>query len=142
VLLYGADKEVSEWVSDQLFNVSGMFENSTAIGLVKNNKLIAGTVYNNFKTLPNDDPHIIEMSIATIDKRWATKAYLKAIFSYPFTDLGVRRVQILTSTANEGINDLVFRLGFIKEGTLKSAHISGDGYLWRMLKDECRWING
>ena len=139
MILYGADEDVANWVSVNLFGVPGAFSLFKAIGHVIDGKLIAGTVYNNYKEKPDGTPHIIHMTIATVDKRWATKAYLRAIFSYPFTDLNVGRVQILTSTKNEGINDLVSRLGFIKEGTHKNAHHEGDAFSWRMLKEECRW---
>ena len=137
MLLYGADKEIREWVSVGLFNEPDAFSDiDKAIGIVKDGKLIAGIVYNNY--LPNVS---IEMSIFSIDKRWATRHNIKALFHYPFTQLNLRRVTALCS-ANEGdIMNFLKRLGFTQEGIHREAHPhGGDSISYGMLKTECRYL--
>jgi RimJ/RimL family protein N-acetyltransferase len=137
VLLYGADKDVREWVSQGLFDSPYAFcETDIAIGIVKNNKLIAGVVYNNYM------PEVsIEMSIYSIDKRWAIRHNLKALFNYPFTQLRLRRVTALCSSNERDVMKFLERLGFKQEGIHREAHPQGgDSVSYGMLRNECRYI--
>lgn len=141
MLLYGADKEVSDWVSEQLFGVKDQFDLSRAIGVISSNKLIAGIVYNNMHTRPDGTPYTIEMSIASVDKRWCNRHNLKALFSYPFTELALRRVQTHCSSIDEGVKMFNQRLGFKQEGLHREFWpLGGDAISWSMLKSECKWL--
>jgi len=138
VLLYGADKEVREWCSLGLYgDIESFGDKDYTIGITKGDKLIAGIVYNNY--LPNVS---IEMSIFSIDKSWATRHNIKALFHYPFTQLNLRRVTALCS-ANEGdIMNFLKRLGFTQEGYHREANpLGGDMVSYGMLKTECRWLS-
>lgn len=138
MILYGADQDVCEWVSNQLFGENYAFDSkSKAIGVVKDNELIAGVIYNNYQ--PN---LLIEMSIASIDKQWCSKHNLRAFFKYPFIQLGLERVQTLCSAKEGGIIMFNQRLGFKKEGYHRMAWpLGGDAISFGMLKSECKWIN-
>lgn len=137
-VVYGP--EIVEWVSMGLFGVPDYLGNATALGFIRD-KLIGGVVYNNYRLNPDGSPLSIEMSIYTVDKRWATKHNLREIFAYPFIQLGLERVQITTHVDNEGVNSVVSRLGYKKEGLHRKAFpYGGDAYSWSMLKNECVWI--
>jgi RimJ/RimL family protein N-acetyltransferase len=138
MLLYGCDIEVLEWVSLQLFEEkNGFSKEDKAIGVVLDNKLIAGVVYNRY--VPNIT---IEMSIASIDKRWCNRHNLRAFFNYPFIQLGLERVQTLCSATDEGVIMFNKKLGFTQEGLHRKAWpMGGDAISWGMLKPECKWIN-
>jgi len=136
-LVYDNHSEICEWASMGIFGVADMFDrDSYAIGVMDNGRLIAGVIYNNYY------PGIsIEMSIYSVDKRWATRQNLKAFFHYPFIELGLKRVTTLCS-ANEG-DIMLFnqRLGFSKEGYHPEAHDSGDDAVsFGMVKKNCRWL--
>lgn len=137
MLLYGADKDVCAWVSEKLFGAPHEYDDKArAIGVVKDGSLIAGVVYTNYH--PN---LLIEMSVASVDKRWANRHTLRAFFTYPFIDLGVKRVQTLCSANEEGVVMFNKRIGFIHEGTHREAwHTGGDALSFGMLKHECGWI--
>jgi len=140
-LLYGVDQGVSDWVSKEIFGVSGQFEKSKAIGVIDGNKLIAGVVYSNMHTRPDGDPYMIEMSVASIDKRWATRHNLKAFFSYPFIQLRLERVQTHCKADDEGIFMFNHRLGFQQEGYHRQFWpMGGDAISFSMLRHECKWI--
>lgn len=135
MLVYGQDERVAEWVGKQLMKDAEAFKPCKAIGIEKNGTLIAGVVYNNYVG------HLIEMTIASLDKRWATRHNLKALFSYPFTQLSLRRVQALCSEKDEGVQMFLKRLGFTHEGTHPCAYHDGDTALsFGMLKHQCRYI--
>lgn len=137
MLLYGADITVRDWVSFQLYKSPDKYDdNCSAIGIIKNNKLIAGVVYSDYQPTIS-----IDMSIASVDKTWCNRHNLKALFKYPFIDLSVKRVQALCS-ANEGKTmKFLEKLGFTQEGLHREAHYAGgDTASFGMLKSECRWV--
>jgi RimJ/RimL family protein N-acetyltransferase len=136
MLVYGRDNDVAEWVGRQLMKNAEAFKPCKAIGLEKNGRLIAGVVYNKY-----EPGLLIEMSIASVDKSWATRHNLKALFAYPFTQLNLGRVQALCSADNEGVQMFLKRLGFIHEGTHPCAyHDGGDAMSFGILKHQCKWI--
>lgn len=135
-LVYGKDEEVAIWVGKQLMRDAGAFIPCKAIGIEKNGKLTAGVVYNQYQ-----HGLLIEMSIASIDKSWATRHNLKALFSYPFIQLNLKRVQALCSLKDEGVQMFLKRLGFTQEGSHPCAyHDGGDALSFGMLKHQCKWI--
>ncbi len=136
-LIYGCDKELSEWVSVNLFGEFGCFgEHSKAIGIERNGKLCAAVVYNNY--IPKIH---IEMSIYSVDRKWATRHNIRELFKYPFTQLGLGRVQATCSAQNEGVISFLKKLGFVQEGYHRKAYFDGNDCLsFSMLKQECRWL--
>lgn len=136
MLVYGQDDVVAEWVAVRMGMDAQTFKPCKAIGVEINGDLIAGVVYNKY-----EPDLLIEMSIASVDKRWATRHNLKALFAYPFTQLNLGRVQALCSTKDEGVQMFLKRLGFTHEGTHRCAyHDGGDAMSFSMLKHECRWL--
>jgi RimJ/RimL family protein N-acetyltransferase len=139
MLLYGADKDVCEWVSLGLFGEpTGFDDKARATGVVKSGKLIAGIIYTNYQ------PELsIEMSIFSLDKSWCSRYNLNAFFKYPFIDLKVKRVSTLCSATERDIIMFNKRLGFKQEGYHRDAwHSGGDTISFGMLKSECKWIRG
>lgn len=137
MLLYGADDDVRRWVSAIIFCDSERFSSdTTAIGLVDNNCLIAGVVYSGY--CPK---HSIEMSVGSVDKRWCNRHNLKAFFSYPFIQLGLERVWTQCSAEQEGVIMFNKRLGFKQEGYHpKGWPLGGDSLSWGMLREDCKWL--
>lgn len=137
MLLYGAKEELFEWASGHLFKNKDEFNSShQAIGVVKDDRIIAAVIYTDYR--PNLS---IEMSIASIDKLWATRYNLEAFFKYPFIDLNVKRVQTLCSANDEGVKMFNKKLGFQPEGYHRCAwHDGTDAISWSLLSNECKWI--
>ena len=141
-LLYGCDEALCEWASHGLFYSSGGFKDAKAIGVVDDEELLAAVIYSNFITDYCERPLTIEMSIYSVDKRWAKRHTLEALFRYPFIQLGLERVQTLCSAQDDGVISFNQRLGFQQEGIHRRAwHMGGDAISWSMLKHECRWIH-
>jgi RimJ/RimL family protein N-acetyltransferase len=75
------------------------FANCTAVGFLdKDGKLEAGAVYNNWQP----DQGIIEITAASIHRKWGTLGRLRVIYSYPFDFLGCQMVVARTSEHNAG----------------------------------------
>lgn len=107
--------------------------NISAIGLERDGKIIAGVVYSGF------NGSCITADIRGIG-RWANREYLRAIFDYPFLQAGVKRITAVVESDNETSQKFVKHLGFVHEATLRHAGRSGDLLVFRMFRDECKWL--
>ncbi len=144
-IVSGYDRFLTAWVSQVIFGIPDRFclNTSRSIGVEIDGRLVCAVVYSDYQTKINGDPHSIEMSIGSIDKRWCTRHNLNEFFCYPFKQLKLPRVQTFCSATDQGIIMFNKRLGFVQEGYHREAWpTGGDGISWSMLKDECGWING
>lgn len=128
------DEFVVHWVALRTRG-AGAFKDAQSLAILEDNKLIGGIVYTHWTG--ND----IQLSIATISPRWATRRTLGAIFGYVFDRCGCKRCTVLVGHCNEKSRDLVYRLGFRLEGLLReSSEGDGDLEVWGLVKSECKWI--
>ncbi len=140
-LWYGQDEFVKNWVGEKIGTTD--FGPCKAIGVLKGLLLVAGVVYHNYIESPDCRPISIEISMAADDKRWANRRTLKALFTYPFIQLGVGRIQVSTPVESVKVRKINEKLGFVYEGTGRKAHfLGGDVDVLSMLKHECRWLDG
>lgn len=85
--------------------------------------------------------HNCEMSIATDgDRRWASREFLRACYAYPFEQLKLARITGVVEEDNTRALTMNRKLGHIEEGRLKSWFGTKDGIVFRMCRNECRWI--
>ncbi|RZI78852.1 MAG: N-acetyltransferase [Rubrivivax sp.] len=83
----------------------------------------------------------IEMAVASDGNgTWMTRAYLRAMFAYPFQQLGLRRAETRTKSSNLHALQFIEKLGFRPEGVRRQAFGEDDAVLMGMLRRECRWI--
>lgn len=107
----------------------------TAIGRMVDGELVAGVLYEDFNGA-NIICHIAGVG------NWATREYLAVIFHYPFVQLGVRRITVPVDSVNEKSIRLVERMGFTLESRLREATPRADMLLYRMFRNECRFLGG
>lgn len=107
----------------------------TAIGLLKDDALCAGVLYEDWNGA-NVVCHI------AAEGAWANRSFLWTIFDYPFGQLGVRRITAPVASVNHVSRKFVEHLGFELEATLSAAHPEGDILLYRITPDKCRWLRG
>lgn len=123
---------VGPWVCERAGGqyMPGRFK---AIGRVKEGKLIAGVLYEDTNGV-NVFCHIAG------EGRWANRHFLWLIFHYPFIQLGLKRITTVVEPQNVVSQEFTQRLGFELETKLKDSHPAGDLWVFRMFKDECRWL--
>jgi RimJ/RimL family protein N-acetyltransferase len=107
-------------------------QDDVCIGLERDGQLIACVLYCHYSG------HDIEMHTA-IDAR-VTRAWVVAIFAYPFLQLGVARVSTMTAIANVRARKLIHHLGFVREGVRRAACDGEDYIMFGMLAQECKFI--
>lgn len=121
MLVYNASRELCKWAGLKLWKDENAFNPASAIGISRNNKIIAAVVYNNYVTTLQNEPLLCEMTIVSVDKRWATRHNLHALFAYPFHQLQLKRVQAICSADDEGVQQFLKKVGFTYEGTHRQA---------------------
>ena len=129
MLVYGEDEYVTAWVVDQLPHVEN-FGKSKAIGVVSQERLIAGCVYSDYRPRFGT----IEMSIASVSPMWARRENIAGLLKYPFEQLGVFKVYAASHLSNEKALKVNAHIGFTREAVL--AHQFGKGHhavIMRML---------
>ena len=106
------------------------------IGLERDGELVAGVLYEGF------NGRNVWMHVgAEPGKRWMTKAFLHATFTYPFVQLGCQRVGGYVDASNEQARRFDEHLGFKQEAVLRgAASDGGDVILYVMRKEHCRFI--
>lgn len=103
-------------------------DNSRIISVVCCNKLACITVWN-----PIND-YDIEVSIVSWNPIWRTK--LDDLLSYPFQKLNYPRITARIKASNHKSINLVEKLGFKKEGTMREASAGEDVYIYGLLRRE------
>lgn len=104
-----------------------------AIGRLIDGKLVAGVLYEEFNGAQ------IVCHIAA-EGKWANKHFLWLIFDYPFNQVGASRITTTVVDSNKKSQAFTKKLGFDLEYKMKSAHPDGDLWVFRMFKDDCRWL--
>lgn len=121
------------WVSERV-GVED-FGPCVTIGVVHNGGIVAVALYNKWLH-PN-----IEVTFAVSSPRWASPGSVKAIFKYPFVQLGCKRVTATTHHTNDKARAFLVRLGFKQEGYHPDVFEDGDAVTYGLLrKDAERWL--
>lgn len=123
--------EIGNWVADRI-NGGYFAELSSAIGLQKDAKTIAGVIYENW------NKRTVFCHIA-IEGR-LTKSYLKAIFDYPFNVLNVEKIIVPVVKSNQKSIKLVQNMGFAEEARIKDGAPDGDIIFMTLARKDCRFL--
>ena len=135
ILVYGRDVEVAAWVAAQIPHMPTGFIDMKAIGVADAaGALIGGAVYHEFRG--ND----IQISCAAVSRRWLNKRFIKAMFVYPFIQLGCDRVTSCIPSRNAHTRRFIEGLGFKEEGSMRRGFIGDDCIIYGMLREECKYI--
>ncbi len=99
---------IAHFVASHIPGCGRGFTGHVTMGVIEGENLLAGVVYHNWS--PEAD--IIELSAASISKRWLTRPVLKAMFSYPFDEIGCQIVVLRVSENNTAMIRIAKAYGF------------------------------
>jgi RimJ/RimL family protein N-acetyltransferase len=107
-------------------------QNSTTIGLIKNNELIAGVWYEDFNGK--------SITCHIVIKGRINSKFLAIIFDYPFIQLGVSK--IIGPVKSDNLKAIEFdkKLGFKEEARLLDVFPDSDLIFFTMAKADCRFL--
>lgn len=123
------------WAIERIAHVPSWGEWYEAIGWEREGSLTAVVVYNLYSGAD------IAMHIAAVPGgHWLTRGFLRAVFRYPFVQLGCRRVTGYVPLTNLNAQRFDEHLGFRREGLMREALPNGeDVIVYGMLERESRW---
>lgn len=134
-LLFGEDDRVRRFVA----SINGRpadFGPSSAVGVLLDDELVCGVVYNNYRR------YDLDMHVSATTPRWASRRIVGTLLAYPFSQLGCVRVTATISSENDKAAKLLRQLGFHCEGYHPMAwEGQGDALSFGMLRSDAeRWI--
>ena len=127
-------EQLAEWARQKI-GLESFGSWYAALGLVDAERIWAAVIYTDYSRFN------ICMHVAAEGRQWMTKAYLLAVFEYPFIQLQCDRVTAFVASKNARSRHFCERIGFKEEGRLREAHAGDDLIAYGMLKRECRWID-
>lgn len=108
-----------------------------AIGFSRGSEIVGAVIFTDWRPVPGGG----SIHIWAAGHNWISRRTLKAIFDYPFNQLGCHRVHTFIAKQNRTSRKLAEGVGFKFEGVgrkLINTHL--DAMIYSILKDECRWI--
>ena len=134
MIAYEQNIEWLEW-ANRILNVTFNARDCVWISNIVNDKPIAVVVYSRFS------PYNCEMSIATNGaKTWASRQFLRACYAYPFLQMHLFRITAAVEEQNTASLKMLRQLGHVEEARLSAWFGEQDAILFRMKKEECKWI--
>ena len=106
----------------------------TAIGWLKDNRLVAGVLYCEWNGAQ-------VVSHIAGEGNWLKRPFLWVMFDYPFNQLGVQRITGLVPAKNLAARRFDEHLGFVIEATLEDALPGDDLIVYRLRREDCRWLS-
>lgn len=127
-------EQLAEWARQKI-GLESFGPWYAALGLIDEERIWAAVIYTDYSR------YNICMHVAAEGRQWMTKAFLFAVFDYPFIQLQCDRVTAFVASKNARSRHFCERIGFKEEGRLREAHAGDDLIAFGMLKRECRWID-
>jgi RimJ/RimL family protein N-acetyltransferase len=121
---------IGRWVAGKIKGV--YHEGDAAIGLVKDGKIIAGVLYENW----NGRSIMAHMGI----EGRLTPAFIGAVFDYAYNVCNVDKVILPIGSMNAKSIKLVENMGFAEEGRIADASPEGDIVIYTLKKADCRFL--
>lgn len=123
--LEDVNQRISDFVCDQIWGRTGLIDRHMSLGVFDGQMLVAGVLYHNWYP----DTGVVELTGASISKRWLSRAVLKAVFAVPFDHLGCQLVVFRVSEHNKPMLRIAKAYGFSEHiiprlrGRTESEHI-------------------
>ena len=99
---------IGRFVCNEIWQGERQVEDFCSIGILDGNTLIAGVLYHNHYP----EAGVIEMTAASVSKRWLTRPVLKAMFSLPFDRFGCQLAVLRVSEFNKPMLRIAKSYGF------------------------------
>jgi RimJ/RimL family protein N-acetyltransferase len=122
---------VGPWIAKEL-DMVWTPDNSTTIGCIKDNELIAGVWYEDFNGK--------SVTCHIVIKGKINRHFLAIIFDYPFIQLGVNKIIAPVISSNDKSIEFVKKLGFEEQARLLDVFPTGDLLFFVMSKDKCKYL--
>jgi RimJ/RimL family protein N-acetyltransferase len=123
-----------DWARERIPKLEAWMGEPKSLAAMEGDRILGVVVFDAFT------PYDVNMHIVIEDRRCVTRRILKQVFSYPFKQLGMRRVTGLVPASNVAALAFDLRLGFRHEG--RKIHGAGDEdeIVLGMVAEGCPWL--
>lgn len=134
--VFGADEVVGRWVVKNLGEPIHLSEAPTAVGLLRNNRIGAGAIFE----INNASPHVVSVTVAVTDPKVFSRRTLGRWFWYPFQFLNCSQIITTYAASNKQARAFNRQIGMVSVARIPGAAYDGsDLIVNQMLRDECPW---
>lgn len=133
-LVAGEDSRILPWAAE-IIGIHGFRADAKAIGIERDGKLSGAVIFDTFS-----DTDCCMHVASDGSKSWLTREFLREAFSYPFIQLGYKRVNVPVAENNKRARIFVLNLGFKQEGYHPYGAKDCALIMHGMLRSNCRWI--
>jgi hypothetical protein len=128
---------MKRWAANVIWPGKGMtFGDAACMGVMLDDKPIACVLFHNW------EPHtgVIEMSAASVNRRWITRKTLSAMFEYPFATAGAQMLVTRNSSGPEQkhLHRMLKSYGFVHWLIPRLGGRDKDMLLWTLTDDQWR----
>ncbi len=135
MIIIGQKEKVGDWVASQMNYLSPWFSYE-AIGLSRNDELIAGVVIENYIKDTRCSVHC-----AGVGGHWLNREFLRTVFNYVFLQLKCNVIINVVDASNIQSVKFTGHLGFNEMCRIPNGSSDGsDSVIFAMQKTDCRWI--
>ena len=99
---------IGRFVCNEIWQGERQVEDFCSIGILDGTTLIAGVLYHNHYP----EHGVIELTAASVSKRWLTRPVLRAMFSLPFDRFGCQLIVLRVSERNKPMLRIAEAYGF------------------------------
>lgn len=124
---------ISRWVQE-LTECSIPEQGGSAVGWLRDDEITCGVMYEHFTGKS------ITATIAKAPGAVMPPGFIRAIFDYPFRQLGCTKILAYIEDTNWKSRELVEKMGFREEATISDVFPSGNMIIYTMTVDTCRWL--
>jgi RimJ/RimL family protein N-acetyltransferase len=137
VILLGQDERLARWVQDRVSYAKHGFGPCVTIGRADTHGHVLGAfVFHEYRSAYRS----IQMSFAG-EAGWLSRGFLRFVWRYPFEQMQVRRVYGCIAATNAKARETARRIGGTEEAVLRLGFGDDDLVIYRVLKEECKWLS-
>lgn len=99
---------VGRFVCELIWQKAEAIRDYCSMGVFNHDQLVAGTLYHNWQP----ETGVIELTSASLEKRWLTRPVINAMFELPFQRLGCQMVVLRVREDNDNMQGIARSFGF------------------------------
>lgn len=126
--------EVAEWVRAAIPKVACWTDGFKSLAAFEGGEIAGAVVYDAFT------PHDCCIHVRLEKPGCKVPGVLRAVFAYPFEQLGLKRITGLVGAKNDKGKQLCTWLGFRFEGVKREGLGDEDEVIFGMTRSECPWL--
>ncbi len=126
------NKIVADFVSNMIWQQDSTWTDYLTMAVMEDGKLIAGTVFHGY----DPSSKIIELSSASVSKKWLTRPVIRAMFHLPFNMLVCQMAVLRVSSENETMLKVARNFGFNEYVIPRLFGRDDDGHIFTLTEEQ------